>query len=52
MRIPKRYESKAWLTREYKTLGKSPEEIARQEKVEVHTIYRYMDKHGIRRAQK
>lgn len=48
MRKVKLYESKAWLTRQYVTLRKSPEQIASEQGVSTMTIYRYLESFGLK----
>jgi hypothetical protein len=44
----KLYQSEAWLRRKYLVERKSPEEIAKMCDATLMTIYRYLDKYGIR----
>jgi DNA invertase Pin-like site-specific DNA recombinase len=43
------YKSRAWLFREYITLKKSPEEIAKFCGVSHMTIYRYINEYKLKR---
>jgi transposase len=47
--LPKLYQSKTWLQREYWTKRKTVEQIAKEQGVTIMTIYRYLEKFGLRK---
>jgi DNA-binding MurR/RpiR family transcriptional regulator len=49
--MPDLYKSEAWLKRKVQVEKKTPEEIAKLCDTSLMTIYRYIDKYGLRKKR-